>query len=583
MNRADQKKTTFSQKEISLWEHRQKKISLWKHRTLQKTTSFRARVLAMVLAALVVLAMPRSIYAAGEYANRRQIEGTIRENGDLQVEERWTISFSDDVQGWTIPIAMPQEGDIDMDSVKVSEIVDGALVPYERFEDSALGNANVFLLIDDAKTTRPELQLTIYSGVKSGDTKQFVFSYTAPHAVSVAPDGFVLRWPFAHDESQYAASFLLNVRLESEVWESVDGDVAQGFVHGYGDTSVTAPIEEKAGAMSFHVDRFEEKHGLSFVGTFPMESAPALSAAVEANPTAFEKIDSMQNVRATEREAIEARTAQADRIAIWNTVQKGLLVAIWLMAIYAIVLSLRKKEKWTLEKLAKQPVALLQKAIHGVIGDTGINLTILEAIHDGKIAVTDTDQSRKFKDIGAKALRPLAFPKGVMTAQSWDEWMATEKGRAALIAWAREKNETLAQEIREKKLFAVLDEAKWLFFLGVLIAFVAVAGSLLFPSGMSWLLTGVIWLSFGVFLILMYRKSGEMRSFHEVAFDYQAQARISVLEEMPEGGGLVTGNAFETTLYALALGIKPDRIAAWNAMSETDRDLMTQMLAQKWF
>lgn len=247
------------------------------------------RALMLWCAFLVVcvgaLGTPVAARAASIEMPRVAIEAVVRENGDLEVTERRSFTFEDDVNGvyWTIPLAQNAQGatsSFTIDGV-VETDADGTERAFSQVDYAQEGDAGVYTAVADST----EVEVKLYTPHEDGDEATVAFSYTLTGAVMAWADTGELYWQFvgpAWEEDSYDVSLLVRFPLADRA--SSVPVVGEDFrAWGHGPLEATVTLDADAATVAYTVPCVRSGEYAEARVAFPLSWVPVLAASSGAS------------------------------------------------------------------------------------------------------------------------------------------------------------------------------------------------------------------------------------------------------------------------------------------------------------
>lgn len=242
----------------------------------------RAAFVAAVVACCLLL-LPPSARAGDYYMPRVSIQGTVMQNGDLQVTETRAFEFDEDINGvfWNVPLAENQQGavsELAIDDVRITS-VDGEAsnVPFQRVDYASAGDREVYTVSDEGGA----IELKVFSPQDSGDEVEFTVRYTLRGAVMAWADAAELYWKFIGPDWSEASE---DVRLDISFAACAGGagpSLAKGDVRAWGhgplDASVSLDVSSAGATARYDVPAVEPGEFAEARMAFPTTLVPEMS------------------------------------------------------------------------------------------------------------------------------------------------------------------------------------------------------------------------------------------------------------------------------------------------------------------
>ena len=241
-------------------------------------------VLSTVFSLLIALVIaPVPALADGFSMPRVSIDAVVQPDGALNVTERRSFDFDDDVNGvfWDIALGANEQGATPV--VKIGEVTEesnGATTSYRAADAASNGDAGVYT-VDD---TGNALRLKVYTPHASGDASTFTVSYTMTGAVMAWPDTAELYWKFVGDGwAEASEDVKLTVTFAGAAASGlpalVGTDSANLRVWGHGPLNGDVSLDSSTPSVTLTAPSVASGEFAEVRATFPMAWVPGLQAS----------------------------------------------------------------------------------------------------------------------------------------------------------------------------------------------------------------------------------------------------------------------------------------------------------------
>lgn len=295
----------------------------------------RSRYLAVFISLLAGLVLAPLTALAGDYSMTGvHLDVAVQPDGAIEVSERRTFEFDDDVNGvyWAIPEGENQQGGAS--SVQVMDMSEDGASGTRAYAESAYavnGDAGVYT-VDEAGGA---VTLKVYSPHVDGDTATYTLTYRIAGAVMAWPDTAELYWKFvgadwAEDSEGVTMDVTFAGAAESGV-AAITGENFRAWAHGPLNGTVSLDAGEgTAPSVSYAVPRVSSGEFAEARIVFPADWVPQLAAS------GSDRLDTVLTEERTWAEDANRRREEARTVAMVLTVASLAAPALLLVGVAAV-------------------------------------------------------------------------------------------------------------------------------------------------------------------------------------------------------------------------------------------------------
>lgn len=362
-----------------------------------------------LLMALVIAPVPA--LADGFSMPRVSIDAVVQPDGALNVTERRSFDFDDDVNGvfWDIALGANEQGAAPV--VKIGEVTEesnGATTSYHAADAASNGDAGVYTVED----TGSALRLKVYTPHASGDASTFTVSYTMTGAVMAWPDTAELYWKFVGDgwveasEDVSLAVTFAGAAASGEVAKTGSDDANfRAWAHGPLNGEVS--LDASAPSVAFTVSSVASGEFAEARIVFPKAWVPGLQVPADLSDGAL--VDGSGNrlpvILAEEQrwaEQANERREQARKLQLFMGAIGVTVPAVFLIGVVVVKLARGPKPKPTFTDTYfrdvpsdDHPAVIAQFMSKRGVGNRALVATLMKLTDERVVAVTKRSADRQ--------------------------------------------------------------------------------------------------------------------------------------------------------------------------------------------
>lgn len=312
----------------------------------------RCSLLVALISLVFTLAAPAAARAASYSVSQVDITAEVRPDGLLDVTERRSFNFDDDVNGvyWEIPLSQNLQGKSSAPQVReVAEESGGSQASLEQAGSASNGDAGVYTVEQDGSSVR----LKVFSPHASGDTATFAVSYTLTGAVMAWPDTAELYWKYVGDgwdadSDDVSLKVTFAGAAASGVAATAGDDAANLRAWGHGPLDGDVQVSTAGPSVSYTVPSVHAGEFAEARIAFPTAWVPGLAAGAPSSESVDANGDRLPKILEEERgwaEKANEQRAQARLVLMVFAVLGALLSIGFFIVVVALKIKAGPKPK----------------------------------------------------------------------------------------------------------------------------------------------------------------------------------------------------------------------------------------------